>query len=145
MDSSQGFWQFNAGGYSTGSSTSTSGSIGKAIADTGTTLLLIPDAPVTAYYRQVSGASYSNSQGGYIFPCSAKLPNFNVNIGGKVFTIPGSYINFAPVSGTYCFGGIQSNEGLGGLSIFGDIFLKSVYAIFDQTQSSPRLGFAAQS
>jgi len=72
------------------------------------------------------------------------LPNFNVAIGGKTFVIPGSYINFAPTSGSQCYGGIQSNDGIG-MSIFGDIFLKSVYAIFDQTQSSPRLGFAAQS
>lgn len=69
-----------------------------------------------------------------------------MSIGGKTFTIPGSYINYAPVdsAGRQCFGGIQSNDGVG-MSIFGDIFLKAVYAIFDQTQSSPRLGFATQS
>jgi aspergillopepsin I len=144
VQSSSGFWQFTASGYSVGSSTTTSGSIGTAIADTGTTLLLIPAAAVKAYYAKVSGAKYDSTQGGYVFPCSASLPNFNVNIGGKVFVVPGSYINFAPVDGSSCYGGIQSNDGIG-MSIFGDVFLKSVYAIFDQTQSSPRLGFAAQS
>lgn len=144
VNSGQGFWQFSAGGYSVGSATTTTGSIGTAIADTGTTLLLIPNAAVKAYYAKVSGASYSSSEGGYVFPCSATLPNFNVAIGGKTFVIPGSYINFAPTSGSTCYGGIQSNDGIG-MSIFGDIFLKSVYAIFDQTQSTPRLGFAAQS
>jgi aspergillopepsin I len=133
VNSANGFWQFTAGS-----------NIGSAIADTGTTLLLIPNANVEAYYAKVSGASYSNSEGGYVFPCSATLPNFNVAIGGKTFVVPGSYINFAPTSGSTCYGGIQSNDGIG-FSIFGDVFLKSVYAIFDQTQSSPRLGFAAQS
>lgn len=145
VSTSQGFWQFTAGGYSVGSSTSTSGSIGTAIADTGTTLLYLPSSVVTAYYSKVSGASYNNQQGGYVFSCSANLPAFNVNIGGKVFTVPGSYINFAPINsaGTQCFGGIQANTGIG-FSIFGDIFLKSVFAVFDETQSAPRLGFAEQ-
>lgn len=129
--------------YSIGSSRSTSGSVGTAIADTGTTLLYLPNSIVNAYYSQVSGAAYNSRQGGYIFPCSANLPDFNVAIGGHTFTVPGSYINYAPLSTTTCFGGIQSDSGIG-FAIFGDIFLKSVFAVFDQTQSSPRLGFAAQ-
>lgn len=145
VDTSQGFWQFNAGGYSVGSGNSTTGSIGTAIADTGTTLLYLPSAVVTAYYRQVSGAAYNSQQGGYVFSCSATLPAFNVAIGGKTFVVPGKYINYAPIdaTGTKCFGGIQSNTGIG-LTIFGDIFLKSVFAIFDLTTGSARLGFAEQ-
>jgi aspergillopepsin I len=143
VNSASGFWQFTAGGYSVGTSTRALGTVGSSIADTGTTLMLLPDDVVDDYYSAVSGASYDSNQGGYVFSCSAKLPNFNVAINGKTFVIPGSYINFAPASGTKCFGGIQSNQGLG-FSIFGDIFLKTVYAIFDQTQSSPRLGFASQ-
>lgn len=121
-----------------------SGTVGPAIADTGTTLLLVPDAVVKDYYSKVSGASYDSNQGGYTFPCSTKLRNFSVAIGGKTFVVPGSYINYAPASLTKCFGGIQSDQGLP-FSIFGNIFLKTVYAIFDQTQSSPLIGFAEQS
>ncbi|OQO05848.1 Aspartic protease [Cryoendolithus antarcticus] len=145
VSTANGFWQFTAGGYSVGTSTTTSGSIsGASIADTGTTLLYLPDAVVTAYYAKVSGAKYDSTQGGYTFPSSSTLPNFNVNIGGTVFTVPGSYIKFAPVSSTTYFGGIQSSAGIG-FNIFGDIFLKAVYAIFDESQSTPRLGFAKQS
>ncbi|KAK4545226.1 hypothetical protein LTR36_003405 [Oleoguttula mirabilis] len=145
VTTSNGFWEFTAAGYSVGTSKTTSGSIGDSIADTGTTLLYLPTATVTAYYKQVTGAAYNSAQGGYIFSCSATLPNFNVNIGGAVYTVPGSYINYAPINtaGTQCFGGIQANTGIG-FSIFGDIFLKSVFAVFDETTSSPRLGFAEQ-
>jgi aspergillopepsin I len=98
---------------------------------------------VNAYYKQVSGAQNSYSVGGYIFPCSAKLPDFTVNIGGYNAVVPGSLINYAQIStgSSSCYGGIQSNEGIG-LSIFGDIFLKSQYVVFDS--EGPRLGFAAQ-
>lgn len=108
-----GFWEFTAGGYAVGTSTTITGSIGDAIADTGTTLLYLPTAVVKAYYAKVSGATNSASQGGYIFPCSTTLPAFKVSIGGATYTVPGSYINYAPVSSTQCFGGIQSNTGIG--------------------------------
>lgn len=145
VDNSQGFWQFTAGGYSVGGNNATTGSVGTAIADTGTSLLYLPTAVVKAYYAQVQGASFNQQQAGYVYPCSANLPDFNVAIGGKTFTVPGSYINFAPVTdgSSTCFGGIQPDTGIG-FSIFGDVFLKAVYAIFDDSQSSPRLGFAPQ-
>ncbi|KAK4861026.1 hypothetical protein LT330_003942 [Penicillium expansum] len=141
VDDSDGFWSFTADSYKIGSG-SAGGSI-TGIADTGTTLLLLPDSVVTAYYRKVTGAKNSNSAGGYVFPCSASLPDFTVTIDGYDAVVPGSFINYAPVStgSSSCFGGIQSNSGLG-FSIFGDIFLKSQYVVFDS--EGPRLGFAAQ-
>lgn len=145
VDDSQGFWAFTAGGYSVGGNNATTGTVGKAIADTGTSLLYLPTAVVKAYYAQVPGAKLDQQQAGYVFACSSNLPDFNVAIGGKTFTIPGSYINFAPVgdgSGS-CFGGIQPDTGIG-FSIFGDVFLKAVYAVFDVSGSAPQLGFAAQ-
>jgi len=146
VDNSQGFWQFTAGGYSVGGNNATTGSLGTSIADTGTSLMYLPTAAVQAYYAQVQGSQLDNSQGGYTFPCSNTLPDFGVAIGGKTFTVPGSYINYAPITAgsATCFGGIQANTGIG-FNILGDVFLKAVYAVFDDSQSSPRLGFAAQS
>lgn len=145
VNTANGLWQFTAGGYSLGND-STSGSIGSAIADTGTTLMYLPSKIAKAYYATVPGAQYNTTQAGYTLPCDATPPDFNVEIGGTIFTVPGSYIIYAPLTsgGTSCFGSIQSNKGIG-LNIFGDVFLKSVYAVFDSTQDSPRLGFAAQS
>lgn len=111
-----------------------------AIADTGTSLLLIQDDVVSAYYAQVSGSSNSQTDGGYIFPCSATLPDLTVSIGGYNAVVPGSFVNYAPASASgSCFGGIQS-AGNQGFAIFGDIFLKSQFVVFDN--SVPQLGFA---
>ncbi|ORY61643.1 eukaryotic aspartyl protease [Pseudomassariella vexata] len=137
VDSSDGFWEFTSSGYAVGSGAFSSTKI-TGIADTGTTLALLPSAVVTAYYRQVSGAVNSNSAGGYIFPCSATLPDFTYGVGTARIVIPGSYINYAPYSGSQCYGGIQSNAGIG-FSIFGDVALKAAFVVFDST---PRLGFA---
>lgn len=140
VDSSQGFWSFNVDSYKIGSK---SGQGFSGIADTGTTLLLLDDEVVQAYYGQVSGAKESQSAGGYVFDCSTDLPDFSVAIGDYTATVPGSLINYGDAgdgSGS-CLGGIASNSGIG-FSIFGDIFLKSQYVVFDA--SVPQLGFAKQ-
>lgn len=144
VDNSDGFWGFSATGYSVGSGSTVRSSI-QGIADTGTTLIYIDAAIARAYYSKVSGAQLDQSQGGYVFPCSATLPNFSITVGGVAQTVPGKYINYAPVStgSSSCFGGIQPNDDLG-LNIFGDIFLKSKYVIHDVSTGSPRLGFAQQ-
>ncbi|KAA6412873.1 MAG: aspergillopepsin I [Lasallia pustulata] len=143
VNTANGFWEFTASGYAVGSSAFVSSSI-DAIADTGTTLLLVPQALVVAYYRQVKGARNDPQQGGYTFPCSASLPSVTLGIGAYQAVVPGDYINYSPISegSSTCFGGIQSNTGIG-FSIYGDIFLKSQFVVFNGA-SSPQLGFAAK-
>ncbi|KAJ5204359.1 uncharacterized protein N7498_005238 [Penicillium cinerascens] len=140
VDSSQGFWTFTADSYTIAGST---GSSITGFADTGTTLLLLDSDIVAEYYSQVPGAQMDSSAGGYVFDCSSTLPDFIVTISGYNAVVPGAFINYAPISqgGSTCFGGIQANSGPG-MSIFGDIFLKSQYVVFDS--SGPQLGFAAQ-
>jgi hypothetical protein len=139
VDDSNGFWEFPSTSYKVGSTThSMSGFTG--IADTGTTLILMGDSAVTAYYAQVSGASYDSSQGGYTFPCSATLPTFSFRIGSTYYaTIPASLMNFGVASGSTCFGSLQS-VGSGSQNIYGDVFFNAYYGIFDA--SGPRFGFA---
>ncbi|MCJ1381275.1 Type I transmembrane sorting receptor [Xylographa soralifera] len=140
VSTSNGFWEFTGNGYAVGSGSFVSSSI-DAIADTGTTLLYLPAAAVKAYYAKVSGAKNSAAAGGYVFPCSATLPSITLGIGSYKAVVPGTYINYAPYSGSSCFGGIQSNAGIG-FSIYGDIFLKSQFVVFNG--NVPEIGFAAK-
>lgn len=142
VDSSDGFWMFTSSGYAIGTGTFSSTKI-SGIADTGTTLLLLPTAVVKAYYKQVSGATYDSSQGGYVFSCSKTLPDFTFGVGSARVKIPGSFINFAPVddTGSSCFGGIQDDAGIG-FAIFGDVALKAAFVVFDG--GNTRLGWASK-
>ncbi|KAI4178204.1 MAG: hypothetical protein L6R41_008491, partial [Letrouitia leprolyta] len=99
VNSANGFWEFTSNGYAIGSGAFVSQSI-DSIADTGTTLLYLPSNVVTAYYGKVSGARYNSAQGGYTFPCSSTLPSITLGIGSYRAVVPGSYINYAPVSST---------------------------------------------
>ncbi|KAI4228151.1 MAG: hypothetical protein L6R36_001865 [Xanthoria steineri] len=137
-NSDNGFWEFTSNGYSVGTAAFRSSSF-NAVADTGSTLVYLPDAIVRAYYGSVRGSGYNYAQGGYTYPCSANLPSFTVGIGTYRAVIPGSYITYLTLDSITCFGGIQSNNGLG-IAVLGDIFLKSQFVVF---QASPlRLGFA---
>jgi aspergillopepsin I len=70
---------------------------------------------------------------------SPALPPFPIS--GYEATVPGSLMNYGSSGDGSCLGGLQSNAGIG-FSIFGDIFLKSQYVVFDA--SGPQLGFAPQ-
>ena len=141
VDNSQGFWGFTSSGYSVGSGRFVSSRI-NGIADTGTTLLYLPDNVVSAYYGQISGSQNSQSAGGYVFPCSATVPNFTFGVGSARYTIPGTYMNFGNAGGNMCFGGLQSSDQIG-TNIYGDVALKSAFVVFDG-RSSPRLGWASK-
>ena len=129
VNSAQGFWEFTGTGYGVGSGQFSKQSI-DAIADTGTTLLLMDDSIVEDYYSQIDGAQLDQNQGGYVFPCNAEIPDFVLGIGAGKSTIPASLMSLGAVDGSNCFGGLQSNGGIG-LSIYGDVWLKSVLAVFD--------------
>lgn len=144
MSTSQGFWEWTSTGYAVGTGSFVSTSI-DGIADTGTTLLYLPAAVVKAYWAKVSGSSNSASVGGYVFPCSATLPNFTFGVGSARIVIPGDYMDFGPIStgSSTCFGGIQSSAGIG-INIFGDVALKAAFVVFDGN-TTPRLGWASKS
>lgn len=142
VNPANGVWQFTGSGFAVGSGTFHNLSI-RAIADTGTTLLLMPETVVTAYYAQVEDAAYNGVAGGYVFPCSSSLPSFTFGIGTYKGVVPGSYLNYAPTdtTNTTCYGGLQSSADIG-FAIYGDILLKSQFVVFDA--GNMRLGWASK-
>lgn len=142
VDKSRGFWGFTMSGYAVGTHAFTSAST-DAVADTGTSLLLLDDDIVKTFYSRVAGAQYSSSAGGYTFPCKNTAPTLTFGVGNYRGIIPGKHLNYAPINSasSTCFGGLQSNKGIG-MSIFGDIGLKSQFIVWDAGNN--RLGFAQQ-
>lgn len=146
VDASNGFWQVKSDlAAVNGQDIPIQG--GSAIIDTGTSLMLVQEQMVAGYYSQVQGAEVNDQVGGVIFPCNADLPDLNVRLGDSyVATIPGSGINFAEVGAdaqtgqNFCFGGLQSNQGIP-FAIYGDVFFKSQFVAFEGG-SSPSIGVA---
>ncbi|KAG0648954.1 Propenicillopepsin-JT3 [Hyphodiscus hymeniophilus] len=136
----RGFWEFTFSGYQLGSSSFVTTDMA-AIADTGTTLLLLPSAVVESYWAQVPSAHLEPSLGAYIYPCSATPPNFTFGIGSYRGVVPGSYLAYGPVSSQWCYGGIQS-QGSSPFSVFGDVLLKAQFVVFDV--GNLRIGYAAK-
>ncbi|KAK5117588.1 hypothetical protein LTR62_005010 [Meristemomyces frigidus] len=132
IDNSQGFWQFpSTTAVVNGNTIQRSGNT--SIADTGTTLCLVDDALCQAFYGQIQGAKQDTQQQGWVFPTTAAsaLPSIQLAIGDTYFTVNPEDIAFQDLGNGTTYGGIQSRGSMN-MDIYGDVFLRSVYAIFDQ-------------
>lgn len=132
-----GYWGFHVGGFGVGGAPNQDSFTG--IADTGTTLLILPSRVANAYWDQVSGSFYNPLFGAQVYPCNTRLPDFTFKVGDSIITVPGQDIAYGNVGrfGLLCFGGIQSSDRF---TIFGDIAFKSNLVVFDDGNS--RVGWA---
>ena len=117
-----------------------------AILDTGTTLLLVDDHVLENIYSEavpdlpcealadamitdaVPGAVYDEQGGGWKYPTDAQIPDIWFAVGEQMFVIHPADFGFGHDGDGYIFGGIQS-RGDSNYDIFGDVFLKNVYAV----------------
>jgi aspergillopepsin I len=140
----KGFWDLAPTGIQVGNNPVKNGTI-NAIVDTGSSLWYMPKAFCDEYWKNVQGATFGGIQSAWMFPCNSKLPDVSVIIAGKKVTVPGSNMNYQKSGPSTCFGGLQPDKGMP-FSIFGDVFMKSLYVVFEQPLNGgpARLGFAPQ-
>ena len=148
-DSSSAYWGITSQRYAVKGQKGVEKSI-KTIIDTGTTLLLMPQDVLDAYYKQVPKSRNDKNLGGYVYPCGTKLPDFEIGFGSApnefTATIPSTYMDYGNANSDdpkTCFGAMQVMSIGDSLdAIYGDIFLKAVFTVFEAKDDKPRLGFA---
>ena len=130
------YWQISVDSFAVGNLTKV-----EAILDTGTSLLVVPPAVMTAFGTKVGATSIAGGKE-WTIDCSKmnSLPSIDIMIGGKAFPLEGKdYI--LQVSGQCLLGMTGMDLSREGLSlILGDIFLRKYYAVFDL--GNTRVGLA---
>lgn len=108
----------------------------QAIADSGTTMIVGPDADVSEMNKAL-GARYSASMSAYTFKCAEKksLPDLVFKIAGKSLTLKAH--DYVLEYNGECYSTIVSGSSFW---ILGDAFMGAYYTIFDADQN--RVGFA---
>ena len=139
VDTSSGYWQVESNTNTIGGQVRKCTTCSPAVMDTGTTLMLIDADVAEAYYAQVQGARQS-SVGYFEFPCSSTLPDFGVAIGNNMVTLKGA--DLVMQQGSICLGGIQPISKTVGLQIYGDVFFKQYFTVFDG--GNAQVGVAAK-
>jgi len=134
VDNSQGFWMFDSSSAAiNGKTIARSGNT--AIADTGTTLALVSDDVLEQIYAAIPGAKQSTQQQGWVFPKDtplSSLPTISFAVGDKLYDVKKEDLAFQDLGDGTVYGGIQSRGSQQDFDILGDVFLRGIYAIFDQ-------------
>jgi hypothetical protein len=105
-----------------------------AVLDTGTSLIVAPEADATAVHIAIPGAK-SDGNGGFVIPCTTDT-QVALTFGGQEFTIDSRDLIFAPVDPSNltgdCFSGLTSgNFGTPTQWLVGDVFLKNAVFTHD--------------
>ncbi|KAJ3107002.1 hypothetical protein HK100_003650 [Physocladia obscura] len=116
------------------------------IADTGTTLVYLPDVVFNSLALGALKATYNPDPlvEDYVIPCTNSLPNVNFYsaVANATFSIPSSIYTYVAgtdsLNNTVCIPGFQ--PGGDQLGIFGDVFTRAYYTFFDK--KNLRLGYA---
>ncbi|KAF8935921.1 aspartic peptidase domain-containing protein [Dissophora ornata] len=124
-----------------------------ATIDTGTTAMLLPAALAHGINSAIAG-SFQNYQGEWFIPCSGGA-SLSITVGGLAVTIPYTTLamqnlryNDANITTPYCLSAAMYAIGETvpiKQWLLGDVFLKSVYSVFDfgtNAATGGRIGFA---
>ncbi|KAI9284808.1 aspartic peptidase domain-containing protein [Umbelopsis sp. AD052] len=137
------YWAINIDGLAFDNQTVSKTQSMVALVDTGTTMVLIPEAIARDFFRNIPSA-YRSQSGLFVIPCNApNLPTFSVIINGEKYTLDGSqYViprfQVQHLNPDYCYTYIQS--GPPNLQIIlGYGFLQSVGTIYNM--DTRQIGF----
>ena len=133
VDSDEGFWKVDSEEIEVdGKTYKRHGN--KAVIDTGGSLALVDFKTCNKIYAKIKGALYTPNHG-WIFPSDSPLPDIHFYVGGAKIPLHPDDIRYSDDDKEgYCYGGIQDRGNLK-FDIFGDTFLKSVYAVSDSHQA----------
>ncbi|RKO84319.1 aspartic peptidase domain-containing protein, partial [Blyttiomyces helicus] len=90
VDSSNGYWQFSVaqGSFTAGDHTGTFGAIKTAIADTGTSLVMLPTPMAHSIWKATGATSLKNGQAS--IDCNAQAPDVVFTFSNTPYAIPAS-------------------------------------------------------
>ncbi|RKO91538.1 aspartic peptidase domain-containing protein, partial [Blyttiomyces helicus] len=141
-----GYWKFDisAGKYEVGAasgSLSSSGLVTAAMSDTGSTLVSLPTDVTTAIWDETGATDDGTGDGTANIPCSvAKTgPDVYFTFSNKPYAVPAAVYVIDNGDGT-CMSGFAGGAEHDGVSIFGDVFLREWYSLYDIEHK--RIGFA---
>jgi hypothetical protein len=121
-----------------------------AIADTGTSLIYVNDDLVNAIYTALRGGCETTGLGDTpcIFPQNADIPSITLYIGEYPVTLDSQDIIVGPAGEgyeDYYVGSVQPRTYINSpVDVFGDRFLRNIYAIFDFTNGDEKFGFVTR-
>jgi hypothetical protein len=135
--SGETFWSFWWDGFSIGSGAFNSTSF-FLLTDTGGTYCAFPESVVNEWYAAIEGGTF-DSQGNFVFPCDAELPNINFGIGEGLYTVYGSLFNYGTSNDVgYCWTSLYTTPD-DSYAYMGLPFFYSLFVVHDLGNN--RMGF----
>ncbi|KAF9149183.1 hypothetical protein BG015_009031 [Linnemannia schmuckeri] len=135
----KGYWEIKMDKVKTGKTDFLNNPV-HALVDTGTTQIIMPVDLARHLHAQLLPGARHIHDGIYSLPCNGKnMPIFRVQVGGKMFEVPPSLYTLQEIAPGRCMSGFAGEEVDGTAWILGDVFLRSVYSIFDF--DNDRVGF----
>jgi len=137
----QGYWAFPSTIANIGGNIVYPPADNIAFADTGTTLIFLNEAVLNEIYRLLEGTCDTTGLGDTpcIFPKNAQVPSITLYVQDHGVTLNPEDLVWKEYSEDYYVGSVQPRTG--SYDVFGDYFLRNVYAVFDFTNGSPQFGF----
>jgi len=138
------YWEIDMGRVFISNGTMVSPNASTCIVDSGTSLILGP-APQVATLASALGATTVN--GAHLVLCQGAYPPVMIELGNHTYAIPQEhYLIPLGNASDWCMLGFSSSAGTPVQWVLGDLFLRSVYTVFDMGEcpkfSCAKLGFA---